>query len=1032
MAHACKSLLLRSLCTLLVAGAVAFAEPPPAPGLSYPDNPRFTSQRFGEQYGIGVVTVTAMAQDHNGFLWIGTQTGLLRFDGSRVTRMTEAEPIVGHYLTAVLIAPDNSIWVAGFGGVARYSDEQFTRVDIPEIAGKIPPTAEGLAVDRDGNGFVVVDHGVVRVNAQDPSKAHLFGHRAGLDCKTEAVTAGPDDTIWFTCDQRLGHIVPRTDRVQWEPRIELPDERMVALIFDKTGDLWLRSSRHVAHVDRVHQKLVYDDDGIAPSNEEGGKPSLDRDGSLLVPSMAGLFWRDHGRWRKITDKDGLSSNNVQIALQDNEGTLWVGGYGTGLDQLTGIREWSGWTKAEGLPDNATWATERDRQGRLWVGTAHGIGVWDGNHHSWKTLTSRDGLSGTETRQFVLAADGSIWALAMPGGITRINPRSFQTQRFPSYEGERFIYEMPDQRGGVWATTSKKLVHFAGKGALPEPQGIVLPKDVDGEVWYLDVAPSGVVWACATGRLLRFDGKNWRLFTRKDGLLGDSITSMAAVSDDEVWIGYDDVIGITRFRLDTAGKPQTDRYRWDLSIIGKDSKNRIWLNGIEGVRVFSPDGTDIRFSRAQGLIWDDISPSGFREEKDGSFLIATTRGLSRYVPHSKSAADPPPGVLITAVSLGDQPEKVKNHPQRDHNHGTFYAQFTPLALNNSAQVLCRYRLGGLEDRFIETNMREALYSSLPPGNYEFTVQCRDEGSPWTPNAARFSFVILPAWWQTIWFRGACALAGLGMVWLIVRARTHSLNRRRQELEDAVAQRSRELIQKNRELEEISLTDPLTHVRNRRYFYETIPSDAAHVLRQYRGFSPEDRAECPNSELVFVMVDIDFFKYANDEHGHMAGDRLIQEIANRLNDLIRKSDVLVRWGGEEFLIVCRSTDRGNAPLLCSRILEAISSTPYRLDNGAEVSLTCSVGWAPFPWIADAVDALTLENVIEIADRALYAAKKTGRNQGIGLVPSLTAMRAPYEVRIEAIREEDSPMADVIRIDNPVTPKTKAASAIGEYPS
>jgi diguanylate cyclase (GGDEF)-like protein len=1035
MVYRPKSPLLRALVGLLLASAVALAQTQSAPrSLSFPDNPRFTSQRFGEQFGIGVVTVTAMAQDNDGFLWIGTQTGLFRYDGSRVTRMTAAEPLVGHYLDSVLIAPDRSVWVGGFRGVARYSHDQFAALAVPEEAGKIPNSAEGLAVDRQGNAFVVVEHGLLRANPQDPSKTHLFGKADGVDCKTEAVVAGADDSIWFTCGRRLARLAPGAARPEWDTNLQLPKERAVALIFDGEGDLWLRSCRHLARIDRVHHRLIYDDAGIAPANQEGGKPSLDQDGDLLVPSMAGLFWRDHGRWRKIGDKDGLSSNNIQIALQDREGTLWVGGYGTGLDHLTGIRDWSAWTKDEGLPDNATWSTERDRDGRLWVATARGIGVWDPQRHQWKTLTAKNGLGGTETRELELAADGSIWAIALPGGITRIDPHSFRTQRVTSFEGETFIYEMADPHGDIWATTGKKLVHFDGRSPSLHPDEVRLPDAVKGEVWYLDISPAGVLWACAPGRLLRFDGKTWRLFTRKDGLSGDSITSLAAVQDDEVWIGYDDVVGITRLTLDSSGQPHIERYPWDLSIIGKDSKHRIWFNGIEGIRVFAPGDTELRFSQADGLIWDDISPSGFREEPDGSFLISTTKGLARYVPHSTATASAPPGVSITRISFGEQDERVDSHPQRDYKHGRLHVQFTPLVLNNSAAVTCRYRLSGLDDRYVESNLREVLYSSLPPGQYQFAVQCRDEVSDWSPKLAQFSFTILPPWWQTMWFRGAGAWLALGLIWLIVRARTYSLNRRRRELEEAVAERSAALLQKNRELEEISLTDPLTRARNRRYFYETIPSDTAHVLRQYRGFSAEDRAECPNRELIFVMVDIDFFKVANDEHGHMMGDQLIQEIANRLSDLIRKSDVLVRWGGEEFLIVCRSTDREHAPLFCSRILEAISAAPYRLENGAEVALTCSVGWAPFPWIPEAVDALTLENVIEVADRALYTAKRTGRNQGIGLVPSAEAVRAPYDVRIETLRNETSIVADIVRTVNPrgELSKSKAASATASIPA
>ena len=997
--------------------------------LPYPDHPRFTSLRFGEQFGISVVTATAMAQDADGFLWIGTQTGLFRYDGSRVTRMSAVEPFVGHYIELVLTAPDHSIWVSGMRGVARYQNEEFVAVPLPPQAGALTSSVQNVAVDHQGTVFIATDHGLVRASLRDASLNHFFGKADGVDCKTEAVVATRDDSVWFACGGRLAHLRRGAQRPDWDTILHLPQERVVALVFDGAGDFWLRSARHVDRIDLAHHSLICDDDQIAPANQEGGRPTLDNDGDLLVPSMAGLFWRDGGRWRVISDKDGLSSNNVQVALQDLEGTLWVGGYGTGLDHLTGIRDWSAWTRAEGLPDDATWATLRDHAGRLWVATAKGVSIWETDDHRWKTLTAIDGLSGTETRQLELARDGSVWAIALPGGITRIDPRTLKMQRFTSVSGETFIHELASPGGDIWASTSKRLFRFDGSSPSPHPVEVPLPEAIRGDVWYLEFSPGGVLWACGIGRLWRFDGQAWRLFTRQDGLLGESITSMAALSDDEIWIGYDDVVGITRFLLDSHRQPHSERYPWDLTIIGKDSKHRVWFNGTDGIRVVARDGLMDRFSQAEGLIWDDISPAGFREEKDGSFLIATTRGLARFVPHPRDNVPSPPRVLITEVSLGEHNERLGTHPERDHKHANFHVQFTPLVLTNSSATSCRYRLSGLEDSYTETSLREVQYSSLAPGDYEFSVQCRNELSSWTPQAARFSFTILPAWWQTLWFRGGCAVLALVAVWLFVRIRTHSLNRRRRQLEEAVAQRSAELMQKNRELEEISLTDPLTRARNRRFFYETIPGDAAHVLRQFRGFAAGDTPVRPDTELIFAMVDIDFFKIANDEHGHMAGDRLIQEIARRLSELIRKSDVLVRWGGEEFLIVCRSTDREHAALLCSRILEVINATPYFLENGASVTLTCSVGWAPYPWIREAVDALTLEQAIDIADRALYLAKKTGRNQGIGLVPSLSAVQAPYDINIEGLRNGDSCMADVIRTANPLAvSKTQAASASG----
>src|SRR5260370_12541309 len=161
-----------------------------------------------------------------------------------------------------------------------------------------------------------------------------------------------------------------------EPGIRLPNERVVALQFDGIGMLWLRTATQLARVDLRDRKLLFEEGVAGEANEEEGKPSLDAEGKLLVPSSAGLYWQQNGQWRLVNVKHGLASNLIQCAMEDREGTLWVGGSGTGLDRLTGVREWSAWTTAEGLPDNSTWTTLGDRHGRLCVSTPQGIGLCD--------------------------------------------------------------------------------------------------------------------------------------------------------------------------------------------------------------------------------------------------------------------------------------------------------------------------------------------------------------------------------------------------------------------------------------------------------------------------------------------------------------------------------------------------------------------------------------------------------------------------------------------------------------------------------
>jgi diguanylate cyclase (GGDEF)-like protein len=253
------------------------------------------------------------------------------------------------------------------------------------------------------------------------------------------------------------------------------------------------------------------------------------------------------------------------------------------------------------------------------------------------------------------------------------------------------------------------------------------------------------------------------------------------------------------------------------------------------------------------------------------------------------------------------------------------------------------------------------------------------------------------------------------------------------EQSLRWHSLELQRKNLELQEISFTDALTGVWNRRYLEEILTAEAGQVMRHYergRGAKPSNM---DHRDLIFLMVDVDFFKQVNDLYGHPAGDRFLQLVAKRLGRVVRKSDVLVRWGGEEFLIMSRSADPLGTTAFCERILDVMSSEAFDLGQGIRVKKTCSVGWAPFPWSRHAYDAICAQEVIELADAALYRAKAAGRNQGIGILPVEGALSAPSAISLQDLRNDKGLLTHLVRVQNVGSPESiGGAEATAKDPS
>jgi predicted signal transduction protein with EAL and GGDEF domain len=126
--------------------------------------------------------------------------------------------------------------------------------------------------------------------------------------------------------------------------------------------------------------------------------------------------------------------------------------------------------------------------------------------------------------------------------------------------------------------------------------------------------------------------------------------------------------------------------------------------------------------------------------------------------------------------------------------------------------------------------------------------------------------------------------------------------------------------------------------------------------------------------------------------------------------------VRWGGEEFLIMSRSTDPSGTPAFCSRILEVIASEPFDLGHGVTVRKTCSVGWSAYPWSRGAYEAICAEESIALADAALYRAKAFGRNLGVGIVATEAAGQNPEVVDLVSVCQGNPPLARTIRTECP----------------
>jgi signal transduction histidine kinase/streptogramin lyase/ActR/RegA family two-component response regulator len=417
------------------------------------------------------------------------------------------------------------------------------------------------------------------------------------------------------------------------------------------------------------------------------------------------------------------------------------------------------------------------------------------------------LGGTKIRAITSTGDGTVWIGSSPGGVSRVDPRTGAIHRYrlgSTSDDDQVVRIIADAQQQLWVTTMGGLFRSAGKFPGIRFERQILPLSSAQEVFGQVFADSkGRWWFAGSDGLLCRDGRQWMRFTKRDGLRGIAVDTLAETPDGRIWLEYTDALGISRLTLN-GNKLRLEHFSEtnglnsdEIAALQVDVRGRVWASSNDGVDVF--DGkTWQHYGQTQGLLWNDCVSRSLFADADGRVWIGTSRGLSEYHPPEHSASPVPPPVLITSVRFGSglasaQPALQVPYPER-----SLVVGFAGLSYSDEGAVRFRYRLNGLESAWVETSQREVRYPGLSAGAYTFEVQARNGQGVWSSVPAHFSFTILPPWWRSWWAILsviALLLAAMRLIWSWRVAHLKSEQRR---LETAVEERTRELQTRTGEL------------------------------------------------------------------------------------------------------------------------------------------------------------------------------------------------------------------------------------------
>lgn len=921
---------------------------------------RFDGVRFrvfdNRNSGLRDNEVRAMAEDHEGTIWVGTTAGgLHRLVGDRLEPHDTG--IEHRTINALEVGPDGTLWIGSSGGLYMMREGRIRHYN--EASGLSNPFVNAIAV--------------VGEEAWIGTPAGLFHFSAGR-AEAVALPSGAGRDVWSVLADRQGRVFVGLQSHALEIRgdaargaavvvrdLHLPDVWgwIAKFLKDRDGNLWIGTyggGLYRLAGDRLDRVSI----GAGFIDHRPWALWEDREGSLWVGTRSGLARLKDGPAVTFAREEGLAGDITRCVLEDEDGTMWFGTT-EGLSRYRGGR-FTTFTTREGLPNPTASSLLRDSRGRLWVGTGGGgiAPLDEARGRFGPAIGMTSGLPSDSVRVMAEDGEGRVWVGTDRGVAVAEKGLGAGPFRVPveleDIRNQNVDVLFADRGRGVWIGTLSAGARRWFEGRAENPT-LVGGASIGVRSFYEDQDGTLYIGTLGSGLFVRPPGKAFRRITSRDGLIEDSAWRILKDADDRLWMSSDrGVLRIRRSRL-------TD------FLEGREAKIEI-----EGV-VDTQDGMKSRECNGGGSLAGLIA-------RDGRLWFPTTRGAVAIDPKGLSDRHTPPPVVIEEVVIDRIPAEHDGSVLAPAGSRDIEVHYTGLSFVDPTHIRFRYRVEGYDEGWVEAGERRVAYlSSLPPGAYRFRVEAANRDGDWNAQGAEISLRVEPRFVQTRTFKALVLLALLGLSGGALRLRTRQLLSREEELRRVVTQRTAELQEANARLALLATVDDLTGIANHRRFREFIEQE---WLRCQRGQDP----------LSLLLCDIDDFKAYNDTYGHQAGDACLVRVARAIDDVFQRStDLAARYGGEEFVAVLPSTEERGALAVAQTLQSAIRNLkiPHQASRVAP-HVTVSIGLAtarPELGAPNGVEAL-----IAAADRALYAAKDQGRDRVVEAAQShgLGASSAP----------------------------------------
>jgi ligand-binding sensor domain-containing protein/signal transduction histidine kinase len=736
----------------------------------------FGRQVWLSENGLPQNTVQAIAQTPDGYIWIGTQEGLARFDGVKfdIFDRQNTPALKSNDIRCLLAADDGALWIATSFGLVRRQNGQFATMTTNE---GLPDNNITKVIEDHAGRILIATTSAVAVYENGSFKT--LANRAGI----QGLAALDDGSVIVATTAGIENF--KYDANAWSSTPDaLTLNNVTALAEDRDGDVWYGTTDGVWEIGGG-KRIVYSTNNGLP-NGRVTCVHIDRQGTTWIGTSNGLARLRNGQIETFTTADGLSSNLVLSIFEDREDSIWIGTEGGGLD-LFKNRKFTTLTARDGLASDLVKAIYQDREGGVWIGTNGGGLTLLKNGHATH-YTTREGLASDVVLSLAGDDAGNLW-IGTPDGLNLLKGGKFKTYTFAdglSNDLVRSLYV--DRRGNLWVGTRAGLNVFRDNQFQIYTTKDGLANDFIGALFE---DSRGNLWIGTLGGLSKFADGKFTTFNTSDGLSSNTITCLFESAAGDLWIGTNggglNLLREGKFASVTSrdGLPDDVIYR-----ILEDGEHRLWFSSNKGVfRLGESDLNSLIAKRisalnpalygtADGMLTRECSGGGHPaawKMSDGKLWFATIKGVATVDPDHLTINSLAPPLVIEQIRVDDQVVPLQTNARVTAGSTRFDFYYTAPSFIAPENVHFKYRLEGFDPDWIDGgNRRVAYYTNLRPGNYKFRVMAANNDGVWNEQGAAFAFYLQPHFYQTYWFYAVLVFLAGAIFWQLYRMRVSRIS------------------------------------------------------------------------------------------------------------------------------------------------------------------------------------------------------------------------------------------------------------------